>query len=200
MIPTTPIVSQRMALAGCSLLFSLHLPATLAADSQPAGDSDQVWSALRNGAIVLLRHADAPGIGDPPAFRLGDCTTQRNLGDAGRAQARRIGTIFRQQRVIAGKVVASQWCRTLDTAELAFPGQVTPEPAFNSFFQDRASADAQTAAARAMLLQWSGPGALVVVTHQVNITALTGISPMSGEGIVLRAQGSALVVVGRIQP
>jgi len=189
-----------MTLACCSLFFSLPLPATLAADRQPTSDSDQVWSALRNGAIVLLRHADAPGFGDPPAFRVGDCTAQRNLGDAGRAQARRIGAIFRQQRVIPGKVVASQWCRTLDTAELAFPGQVTPEPAFNSFFQDRARANAQTASARAMLLQWPGPGALVVVTHQVNITALTGISPMSGEGIVLRRQGQALVVIGRIQP
>jgi phosphohistidine phosphatase SixA len=200
MNPTRPTVTRRLALACCALFFSLHWQATLAADPQPAGDSDQIWSALRNGAVVLLRHADAPGFGDPPAFRPGDCTTQRNLGDAGRAQAQRIGDIFRQQRVIPGKVVASQWCRTLDTAELAFPGQVTPEPAFNSFFQDRARADAQTASARSMLRQWSGPGALVVVTHQVNITALTGISPMSGEGIVLRPQGQALVVIGRIQP
>lgn len=149
---------------------------------------------------MLLRHADAPGYGDPPTFRLHDCATQRNLGDTGQSQAQRIGATFRQQRVIAGKVVASQWCRSRETAERAFPGQVTPEPAFNSFFQDRARADAQTAAARALLLQWAGPGALVVVTHQVNITALTGISPASGEGIVLRPRGQDLVVIGRIQP
>ncbi len=164
-----------------------------------AGDA-AAWDALRAGGIVLFRHANAPGVGDPPTFRIGDCSTQRNLDQAGREQSQRIGQRLRAQRVTVDKVLASQWCRTRETAELAFPGRVTAEPAFNSFFQDRDNAAQQTAAARALLLQWKGPGALVVVTHQVNISALTGGFTSSGEGVVLRPSGQELVIVGRIQP
>ena len=163
----------------------------------PANAADP-WDALRAGGIVLFRHAEAPGFGDPPGMRLGDCATQRNLDAAGRAQARRIGEALRARGVVVGAVLASQWCRTLETAELAFPGLVRPEPAFNSFFDDRGAGPAQTAVARAILLGWGGPGALVAVTHQVNITALTGIVPASGEGVVLRRESGSLVVVGRI--
>ncbi len=170
------------------------------AGAQATVDDTAAWDALRTGAIVLFRHANAPGIGDPATFRIGDCGTQRNLDASGREQARRIGERLRAQRVAVGKVLASQWCRTRETAELAFPGRVTPEPAFNSFFQDRDNAPEQTAAARALLLQWNGPGALVVVTHQVNISALTGTYTASGEGIVLRRSSGALEMVGRIQP
>ena len=158
------------------------------------------WSALRSGGIALLRHADAPGYGDPPGFSLTDCSTQRNLGELGRAQAIRIGVRFRQEKVKAGKVLASQWCRTTETAQAAFPGQVEFAAVFNSFFQDRSKANPQTDMARALLLTWIGPSALVVVTHQVNITALSDIVPASGEGVVLRRIGQELSVVGRIRP
>jgi phosphohistidine phosphatase SixA len=164
------------------------------------GGDAAAWDALRTGGIVLFRHANAPGVGDPAAFPIGDCGTQRNLDAAGRAQSRRIGVRLREQGVTVGKVLASQWCRTRDTAELAFPGRVTPEPVFNSFFQDRDNAPEQTAAARALLLQWKGPGAMVVVTHQVNISALTDNHTASGEGIVLRPTGAQLEFVGRILP
>ncbi len=97
-------------------------------------------------------------------------------------------------------MLASRWCRTTETAELAFPGRVEAAPAFNSFFADRGSAPAQTEAARAILVGWNGPGALFVSTHQVNITALTGIVPAPGEGVVLRRQGDAVIVIGRIRP
>lgn len=179
-------------------LFGLW-PSIVAADTTDE-EEKRAWSALRNGAIALLRHADAPGFGDPPGFMLGNCSTQRNLGEAGRMQAQRMGERFRQQKVKPGKVLASQWCRTMDTATTAFPGQVQPEPVFNSFFQDRAVAQGQTAMARALLLGWNSPSALVVVTHQVNITALSGTVPASGEGIVLRRVGQDLLVVGRIRP
>ena len=163
--------------------------------------ADEVaWQALREGGIVLFRHAIAPGGGDPPGMRLGHCGTQRNLNAAGRDQARRIGDAVRAAGIAVGAVLASQWCRTMETAELAFPGQVVAEPAFNSFFADSTAGPAQTSAARAILLAWNGPGALVVSTHQVNITALTGIMPASGEGVVLRREGVSLVVAGRIRP
>jgi phosphohistidine phosphatase SixA len=161
---------------------------------------DAAWQVLREGAIVLFRHAIAPGGGDPPGMRLGDCATQRNLDATGRGQARRIGEALRAAGVPMGAVLTSQWCRAMETAELAFPGAARPEPAFNSFFADRAAELTRTAAARALLLAWRGPGTLFVSTHQVNITALTGIVAASGEGVVLRVKGEALAVVGRIRP
>lgn len=172
----------------------------LAPATPSRADEAAAWAALRGSAIVLFRHAYAPGGGDPSGMRLGDCATQRNLDATGRAQARRIGEALRGQGVAVGAVLTSQWCRTTETAELAFPGRARPEPAFNSFFADRSTGPAQTEAARALLLGWAGPGALFVSTHQVNITALTRIVPASGEGIVLRPEGGELVVVGRIRP
>lgn len=162
--------------------------------------SDAAWAALRQGGIVLFRHANAPGGGDPAGMRIGDCATQRNLDDRGRTQARRLGDAFRSRSVAVGRVLSSQWCRTRETAELAFPGQLMDEPAFNSFFADRARGPAQTMAARRLLSEWRGPGALVVSTHQVNITALTGVVPASGEGIVIRLVGGDVQVIGRISP
>ncbi|MBP0445328.1 histidine phosphatase family protein [Roseomonas sp. SSH11] len=167
---------------------------------QARASEDAAWDALRAGGIALFRHASAPGGGDPPGMRLGDCSTQRNLDEAGRDQARRIGEAIRARGVPVGAVLTSRWCRTTETAELAFPGRAAAEPAFDSFFGGRGSAEEQTAAARRILLRWNGPGALFVSTHQVNITALTGVFPASGEGVVLRREGDGLVVAGRIRP
>lgn len=166
---------------------------------------EAAWAALKKpGAIVLFRHALAPGGGDPPGFKASDCSTQRNLSDEGRQQAQRIGQALRERGVAVQAVWHSAWCRTRDTAQLAFPAlqapALRPEPAFNSFFGDRSSEPAQTAAARKLLLAWRGPGALVVVTHQVNITALTEVFSQSGEGTVLLREGQKLRVAGRIQP
>jgi phosphohistidine phosphatase SixA len=182
--------------------FSGLILAILLFPSWSSAQSSQIaaWVALSEGGIVLFRHANAPGGGDPAGMRLGDCTTQRNLDDIGRAQARRIGEAFRTRNIAVGRVLTSQWCRTRETAELAFPGQAQDEPAFNSFFADRTKGPAQTQAAKKLLQDWNGPDALVVTTHQVNITALTGIVPASGEGIVIRFDGEAIRVVGRILP
>ena len=189
-----PLLTRRRA---CALAAALWPAAAARAEG---ADEAAAWAALREGAIVLFRHADAPGIGDPPQFRLGDCSTQRNLGDAGRAQSRRIGERLRREAVPVQAVWASQWCRTRETADLAALGPVREQPAFNSFFADRGDGPAQTAAARALLLGWRERGTLVVVTHQVNISALTGEFAGSGEGLVLRRQGPTLAVVGRIRP
>jgi len=158
------------------------------------------WSALRNGDVVLFRHAEAPGIGDPPGMRLDDCSTQRNLDDTGRRQARRIGERLRRERGIAvSAVITSEWCRARETAALAFPAmQARADSAFNSLFSNRSREPEQTERARALLLAWRGPGMLVVTTHQANISALTGIATASGEGVVMRAQRGALTVVGTL--
>jgi phosphohistidine phosphatase SixA len=180
----------------------LFLPLATALAMLPglARADEAAWQVLREGGVVLFRHAIAPGGGDPAGMRLGDCSTQRNLDATGRDQSRRIGQAIRAAGVAVGAVISSEWCRTMETADLAFPGRVVAERAFNSFFADRSTGPAQTAAARAILLSWNGPGALVVSTHQVNITALTGIVPASGDGVVLRRESGTLVVVGRIRP
>src|SRR5512141_654229 len=80
---------------------------------RPASAEDAVWDALRGGGkIVVLRHASTePGLGDPPGFRLDDCATQRNLSEAGRAEARRIEAAFVRRAVPVARVLSSRWCR-----------------------------------------------------------------------------------------
>lgn len=159
------------------------------------------WALLQEqGAIVLFRHANAPGIGDPDGFKLGDCSTQRNLDDRGRAEARAIGEAFRQRGISVGRVLSSQWCRARDTANLAFPGRAEESPAFNSFFGSREAESSATASALGVLGGWSGPGAMVVVTHQVNIASLTGLSPRPGEGVVISLKDGRIQVLGRLPP
>jgi phosphohistidine phosphatase SixA len=174
------------------------LPFSLLAGPPAAAGVAAAWEALRGGgAVALFRHATAPGTGDPPGMRLDDCATQRNLDESGRAQARRIGEAFRAEGVVVGAVLTSRWCRARETADLAFPGLARAEPAFDSFFDERAEGPAR---ARRIMLDWGGPGALVVATHQVNITGLTGVVPSSGQGVVLKRSGGDLVVVGRVKP
>ncbi|WP_296509600.1 histidine phosphatase family protein [Rhodoferax sp.] len=157
-------------------------------------------SELQPGSMVLIRHALATGVGDPEHFALNDCRTQRNLNDEGRKQAMRIGAYFRQLTVPVTAVWSSQWCRTRETADLAFPGMREDKAAFNSFFGEPDAAPAQTLAAKRLLNAWNGNGLLVVVTHQVNITAIAGVVPASGEAVVLRLRDGAWVVSGRLTP
>ncbi|MES2972489.1 MAG: histidine phosphatase family protein [Pseudomonadota bacterium] len=181
-------------------LAALALLNPFAAFAQARADG---WAALAQpGTIVLFRHATAPGVGDPPNFKPDDCATQRNLSDEGRAEARRIGEQFRTRGIKVGAVLSSQWCRTRETARLAFGEQaVRDEPAFNSQFGRRGEADTQTARARAILQKWKGPGVLVVVTHQVNISALAEGFTSSAEGVVMRpAANGRLEVLGRVSP
>jgi phosphohistidine phosphatase SixA len=146
-----------------------------------------------------MRHALAPGGGDPPGFRLGDCSTQRNLSDEGREQARRIGAILRARGVPVERVLTSQWCRCRETAELLRVGPVEEYPVLNSFFTDRSTAVEQTEALRRFVGSSSPAGNIFLVTHQVNITELTGVFPSSGEMVVLRPDGrGGFTLVGRL--
>lgn len=147
----------------------------------------------------MLRHALAPGTGDPENFRLEDCTTQRNLSEAGRQQAVQIGVAFQQSQIPVDAVFSSQWCRCLETARLMNLGPVDPLPALNSFFQDSTTEPQQTAQVRQLILdRRDRPGVTILVTHQVNITAITGIVPASGGMVVLRAKGDDVEMVGEI--
>lgn len=161
---------------------------------------DAGWSTLEDGTVVLFRHANAPGVGDPSNFKLGDCSTQRNLDTEGRMQARRIGQAFQRRGVPVAEVWTSEWCRARETAQLAFPDRAKPVPAFNSFFGDVERRRSQTRDALQLLSRWTGPGVLVVVTHQVNITALTGEGAMSGEGVIVKPVQGQLKLMGSIRP
>ena len=137
------------------------------------------------GTVIVLRHALAPGTGDPPGFVLDDCRTQRNLDARGRDQARALGERLRTAGLADAAVYSSRWCRCLETAERLALGPVTPLPALDSFFRNPGERDGRTAALRAFLATAGAFGPpLVLVTHQVNISALVGRGTRSGEGIV----------------
>lgn len=160
------------------------------------------WEALRRGGhIAIMRHATAPGIGDPPGFNLEDCATQRNLPADGRTQAKQIGDAFRSNKVAVEKIYSSQWCRCLETARLLDLGDVETLAALNSFYGRPELGDAQMAALWAWLLANRSEDTLVLVTHQVVISALTGARPREGETIVFRVSGDkTLTEAGRIPP
>lgn len=162
--------------------------------------ADPMTAAATPGAVLLMRHATAPGTGDPVDMRLGDCTTQRNLSDEGRAEARAVGQRFRAAGIGFDQILHSEWCRTTETAELLGLGPATPFPAANSFFSDRSTADSQTAEVLAYLAGLPKDARVLIVTHQVNITALTGITPRSGEVVITRRTGDGLEVLDRLPP
>jgi phosphohistidine phosphatase SixA len=185
-------------------ILCLSLTIGCASAAVPQADSP-TWKLLRQNApgyVVMMRHAEAPGTGDPTNFRLNDCSTQRNLSPAGRAQAKRIGEAFRQRNIRIAQVLSSQWCRCLDTAQLLQLGPVKPFPALNSFFQNRRAEAKQTAAVRQLILNHrQANGALILVSHQVNITAVSGIFPQSGAAVVLKANDRGdIAVVGQLPP
>lgn len=178
------------------LLGGLLAAATPASTARAAAE---VLATLRRGdRIALIRHATAPGGGDPPGFRVDDCATQRNLSDDGRAQASRIGDHFRAAGVASASVFSSEWCRCLDTAALLRLGPVERLPLLNSFHGARE----REATVVAGLRRWIGGRDLatptILVTHQVTITGLCGVFPASGEVVVLRrAADGALSTEGR---
>ncbi|PKM17850.1 MAG: histidine phosphatase family protein [Gammaproteobacteria bacterium HGW-Gammaproteobacteria-15] len=161
------------------LLLSLLLAATAQAD-------DAAWAAWREGkALLLMRHALAPGTGDPAGFVLDDCSTQRNLNSEGQQQALRWGRLLRQQYSGDIQLYSSQWCRCLDTAKLMALSTPQPLPLLNSFFAGRGDGAKQTQALIQYFSQTQLHQPTVLVTHQVNFTALTGIFPRSGEAVII---------------
>ncbi|ANN72341.1 histidine phosphatase family protein [Bordetella bronchialis] len=173
-----PLLSLLLALLACGAVHA----------------DEAAWTALRQpGGVALMRHAEAPGTGDPPGFRLDDCATQRNLSAAGRRQAAAMGQALKAHGIQA-EIYSSQWCRALDTARLLDMGPVHPLPILNSLLRT-AGRDGQTEALRRFVDTWQGP-TLILVTHQVNITELTGLPVGSGEIIVLRREAGGHQVIG----
>lgn len=181
--------------------FGALLMILLAGSPAAFADEASLWQALRSpGHFAIMRHALAPGGGDPDGFQLRDCATQRNLSDGGRDQAKRIGARLRANGVTAARVLSSQWCRCLETARLLGLGDVTELPPLNSFFATMDQSGNQTAALQTWIKDQPLTAPVILVTHQVNISALTGIFPASGELVVLRrtTEGN-LTIVGTIE-
>lgn len=153
----------------------------------------QLWQQLRRGGnVILLRHASTlPGAGDPKEFRLDDCATQRNLSDVGREEARQVGERLRAERVPIGTVYTSPWCRCRETAKLAFGKSEDWTPLSSVFdmpdkdpeFTERVKKRIGTYSSREM------KGNVVMVTHNVNIAAVSGASVTEGELVVMRPDG-----------
>ena len=153
-------------------------PAPTAADARFARLS-------QTGIAAIVRHAHAPGTGDPANFSLDDCATQRNLDARGKEQARKIGAAIRAGGAVVDRVLTSQWCRCRDTARLLDLAPVEDLPALNSFFRTPSRAGRQTAELRQFLSGLPPGETVVLVTHYVNIRALTGRAVASGEVLLL---------------
>ncbi len=169
--------------------------------SWPA-QSSPLLDALTDGQhVLMIRHADAPGFSDPPGFKLGDCSTQRNLGERGRKQAKDLGVWLKTQGIASAVVLSSAWCRCEETASLLGLGSVTTVQELGSFFQSMSDSGPQTNALKALLakrLKAAPPQKpMILVTHQVNISAFTGTSVGQGELLLVKIGANGEFVSAR---
>ena len=146
-----------------------------------------LWAEAKEGdKIILIRHALAPGGGDPPGFKIDDCKTQRNLDKVGIEQSKAIGKLFKKNKIPVDKVLSSQWCRCKDTAKYAF-NNYFEFPALNSTFQSSFAKNEpkQLKQLQTFVNNWDGDGGnLVLITHYSIITAITNAVPSSGEIVI----------------
>jgi phosphohistidine phosphatase SixA len=164
-------------------------------------DTNEIIGRLKSGGhILMVRHAVAPGSGDPANFKIADCSTQRNLDETGRAQAKRIGNWLRANGVASARVYSSEWCRCLETARLLLLGSVDALPALNSFYERPQDRDPNISALKDFISRQPMDGELIVlVTHYVTIAAMTGEGVSSGTGVIVELKKeSSYAVVGRL--
>jgi phosphohistidine phosphatase SixA len=157
-------------------------------------------SMLNGGHILMIRHALAPGTGDPANFEIGDCSTQRNLDDRGRNQARAMGDWLRSKGITSARVYSSQWCRCLETAKLLQMGPVAELPALNSFYELTENREPNLKALKEFIAKQSPDRKLIImVTHLVTISAMADEAVSSGEGVLLKLNPEAQYeVIGRV--
>ena len=157
-------------------IFTLHLNA-----------SEQAWNLAQDGnKIILIRHSLAPGGGDPVGFKIDDCKTQRNLNKKGINQSKKIGKLFKKNKVLIDQILSSQWCRCKDTAKYAF-GNYKEFTALNSTFQSPFDQNEvkQLKELYNFVKKWDGKGKnLILITHYSIITAVTNAVPSSGEIVI----------------
>jgi phosphohistidine phosphatase SixA len=165
-----------------------------------------IWDKLQGtnpkGYVLLLRHSYAPGIGDPENFRLGDCSSQRNLNEVGRQDAKDIGDWLKRREIKILRVESSRWCRAKETAQLLDLGKVRLNRNLDSLFEESDLENhPQTMRIRKQILDHRNKsGLLVMVGHFVNIGALTDIGVGSGEGVLIRADSKGVFQVAGFTP
>ena len=173
---------------------------TLTAQTSSANEL-AIWDRLQGtapkGYVLLLRHSLAPGVGDPANFKLNDCSTQRNLSQDGRDDARDVGLWLQRREIKIARVESSRWCRAIETATLLNLGKVRLNKNLDSLFQE---ADAlnhpQTIRVRKQIVAHRNKsGLLVLVGHFVNIGVLTNVGVDSGEGVLVRADSKGRIKV-----
>lgn len=181
-------MSRLLALIACLLV------------AAPAAATEAGWALLREGGhVVLLRHAQVTGTHDSASVDPDDCTTQRNLSERGRQQARKIGSLFAARAAPLDRVLSSRYCRALDTGRIAFRDiDIEKTEALDPPPADEAAAAAQKEAMMALIRDFSGSGNLVLITHIENITALTGAGAREGEAVIVGERDDGVRVLGRI--
>lgn len=194
----------QIALLACILIAACNTTKIYADESKGIELEPKVLNGLQSGQyVILLRHALAPGFGDPDYFDINDCSTQRNLSEQGRQQAQRIGKLLKTNGIQQAAVYSSQWCRCLETARLLGFGEVSELPIINSFFQRTELKAQQTQDLKNWLIERNSIDSKkptptsILVTHQVNITALSDIFPRSGELVIIDIDRSGSVSVVR---
>ena len=191
---------RRVALLIAAVIISSILP------NQAVARDLAIWDKLQGknpkGYVLLMRHALAPGVGDPSNFKLGDCSTQRNLSAEGREDAREIGEWLKRRDIPVLRVESSRWCRARETAELLNIGKVRANRNLDSLFEEADPiGDPRTAKIRKRIINHrQSRGLLIMVGHFVNISALTGVGVESGEGVLVRANAKGELKVMGFSP
>lgn len=162
-----------------------------------------IWDKLQGttpkGYVLLMRHSVAPGVGDPSNFELNDCSTQRNLSETGRQDARDIGAWLARREIRISRVESSRWCRAKETATLLNLGKVRLNKNLDSLFQESELTNhPQTIKIRKQIKDYRNKtGILILVSHYVNIGAIANVGVSSGEGVLVRADSKGVIrVVG----
>ncbi len=137
------------------------------------------------GKLIFIRHAYAPGSGDPKNFNLYDCSTQRNLNDSGREQSKKIGILFSKNNIKIKNIFSSEWCRCKETADIAFKKFETKK-FLNSFYSAKfkKNREKQIKEFENFINNWDKKGNLIFVTHYVFISEILNYAPSSGEIII----------------
>jgi len=159
---------------------------------------------LKDGQhVLLMRHADAPGYGDPAGYVIGQCPTQRNLGDYGKKQAKAIGFWLREQGVSKAQIFSSPWCRCSDTAQLLDLGSVRMEASLGSFFDDMSLEKKQTKELEQLIkseLDKQSKLPIILVTHHVNIRTFMGKNVSQGDMVLVRVNKNGEYISHVIYP
>lgn len=173
----------------------------LALVAGPAAADEALWALLQKGGqIVLIRHGlTTPGVGDPPGFSLAECKTQRNLADAGRREAERLGAALRTRGVPIAQVRSSPWCRCVETARLAFGAEPVIDDTLANLFEFPQNRERQQAQFRKLVAAAPRQGNLMLVTHGSTTAAFTGINQGTAEMVIVTPEGGEKYrVAGRL--